>query len=110
MARAFHRDGEGHVGLSGSQARDSESLARGGIFGYGTAEPGQQGVSREQAYEWVQRNAMRSFAEQRDFKTLLLSDPDVTRVLPPAEIERAFDLTEQLKHVDHIFGRVFGVH
>jgi adenylosuccinate lyase len=64
-------------------------------------------VSREQAYEWVQRNAMRSFSEHRDFKSLLLADPDVTRVLPPAEIERAFDLNDQLKHVDHVFERVF---
>ena len=66
-----------------------------------------KGVSREQAYEWVQRNAMRSFAEQLDFKTLLLADPDVTSALPAAEIERAFDLDEQLKHVDYIFDRVF---
>jgi adenylosuccinate lyase len=66
-----------------------------------------KGVSREQAYEWVQRNAMRSFEEQRDFKALLLADPDVSRVLTAAEIERAFDLDEQLKHVDHIFDRVF---
>ena len=50
---------------------------------------------------------MRSFAEQRDFKALLLADADVTRVLSPAEIERAFDLDEQLKHVDAIFDRVF---
>jgi adenylosuccinate lyase len=66
-----------------------------------------KGISREQAYEWVQRNAMRSFAEQRDFKQLLLADADVTRVLPPADLERAFDLDEQLKHVDYIFDRVF---
>jgi len=66
-----------------------------------------RGVSREQAYEWVQRNAMRSFDEQRDFKTLLLADEDVRGALPPAEIERAFDLDEQLKHVDDIFNRVF---
>jgi len=66
-----------------------------------------RGVSREQAYEWVQRNALRSYREQRDFKTLLLADPDVTRVLTPAEIERAFDLDEQLNHVDDIFDRVF---
>ncbi len=70
-------------------------------------ELARRGVSREQAYEWVQRSAMRAFHEQRDFKTLLLADPDVTRVLPPAEIECAFDLDEQLKHVNHIFGRVF---
>ena len=66
-----------------------------------------KGVSREQAYEWVQRNAMRAFAEQLDFKALLLADADVSRVLSAAEIERAFDLDEQLKHVDHIFDRVF---
>jgi adenylosuccinate lyase len=66
-----------------------------------------QGVSREQAYEWVQRNAMRSFAEHQDFKALLLADPDVVRALPAAGIERAFDLDDQLKHVDHIFERVF---
>ena len=50
---------------------------------------------------------MRSFAEQKDFKALLASDPDLTRALTPAEIDRAFDLTEQLKYVDHIFSRVF---
>ena len=66
-----------------------------------------RGVSREQAYEWVQRNAMRSFAEGRDFKALLLADSDVARVLSGGEIERAFDLGEQLKHVDDIFDRVF---
>ncbi len=64
-------------------------------------------VSREQAYEWVQRNAMRAFHEQRDFKALLLADADVAGVLPPADIERAFDLDDQLRHVDHIFERVF---
>ena len=82
--------------------------SRGVVFsGTVLLELARRGVSREQAYEWVQRNAMRAFHEQRDFKQLLLADPDVTRVLPPADIERAFDLNEQLKHVDHIFGRVF---
>ncbi len=87
-----------------------ENLGRSrGVVFSGTVllELARKGVSREQAYEWVQRNAMRSFAEQRDFKALLLADTDVTRVLPPAEIERAFDLDEQLKHVDEIFDRVF---
>src|SRR5262249_38798528 len=77
--------------------------SRGVVFsGTVLLELARRGVSREQAYEWVQRNAMRSFDEQRDFKSLLLADPDVTRALSPAEIERAFDLDEQLKHVDHI--------
>ncbi len=82
--------------------------SRGVVFsGTVLLELAKKGVSREQAYEWVQRNAMRSFDEQLDFKTLLLADADITRALPPAEIERAFDLDEQLKHVDHIFDRVF---
>ena len=64
-------------------------------------------VAREQAYEWVQRNALRSVDERRDFKTLLLADADVSRVLPRADLERAFDLDEQFKHVDDSFDRVF---
>jgi adenylosuccinate lyase len=70
-------------------------------------ELARKGIAREQAYEWVQRNAMRAFAEQRDFKTLLLADPEIGGALSRAEIDRAFDLDEQLKHVDHIFARVF---
>ena len=66
-----------------------------------------KGVSREQAYEWVQRNAMRSVSEQRDFKALLLADRDIATALRTDEIERAFDLDEQFKHVDDIFARVF---
>jgi len=88
-----------------------ENLGRSrGVVFSGTVllELAMKGISREQAYEWVQRNAMRSFHEQTDFKQLLLADPDVTAVLPKAELERAFDLHEQFKHVDHIFDRVFG--
>ena len=87
-----------------------ENLGRSrGVVFSGTVllELARRGVSREQAYELVQRNAMRAFQEQRDFKALLLGDADVTSVLPPAEIEKAFDLGEQLQHVDHIFERVF---
>ena len=55
-----------------------ESLARRRVFRVRCCSSSRKkGVSREQAYEWVQRNAMRSFAEQRDFKALLLADPDV---------------------------------
>jgi adenylosuccinate lyase len=98
------------AGMVVNDSRMTENLNRSrGVVFSGTVllELAKKGVSREQAYEWVQRNAMRSFAEQLDFKALLLADPDVTRVLPAAEIERAFDLDEQLKHVDHIFDRVF---
>jgi adenylosuccinate lyase len=71
-------------------------------------ELARRGISREQAYEWVQRNAMRSFHEQLDFKTLLLEDQDLLGVLTAAEIEKAFDLDDQLRNVDVIFARVFG--
>ena len=70
-------------------------------------ELAKRGVSREQAYEWVQRNAMRSFHEHTSFKSLLLDDADVGGVLSPVDIERAFDLDEQLVHVAQIFNRVF---
>jgi len=70
-------------------------------------ELARRGVSREQAYDWVQRNAMRSYAEQRDFKELLLADADVTGALPRPAIDEAFNLDAQLKHVDTIFRRVF---
>jgi adenylosuccinate lyase len=82
--------------------------SRGVVFsGTVLLELARRGISREQAYEWVQRNAMRAFHEQRDFKALLLDDPDVTRVLPHREIDRAFDLDDQLRNVDAIFSRVF---
>jgi adenylosuccinate lyase len=88
--------------------RENLERSRGVVFsGTVLLELARRGISREQAYEVVQRNAMRSFHEHRDFKALLLADPDVTTLLPPAEIERAFDLDEQLRHVDAIFDRVF---
>jgi adenylosuccinate lyase len=88
--------------------RENLERSRGVVFsGTVLLELARRGVSREQAYEWVQRNAMRAFHEQRDFKGLLLADAEVTAALPPDEIERAFDLDEQLRHVDYIFNRVF---
>ena len=68
----------------------------------------QAGVSREDAYALVQRNAMKVWEEDRDFKTELLADPDVTAALSPEEIEEKFDLGYHTKHVDTIFARVFG--
>ncbi len=91
--------------------RMKENLGRSrGVVFSGTVllELARRGISREQAYEWVQRNAMRSFHEHKDFKTLLLADADLVKVLSPAEIEKAFDLNDQLRNVDAIFGRVFG--
>lgn len=66
------------------------------------------GVAREEAYAWVQRNAMRSWDGGLDFRKLVSEDADISRVLSVERIDRAFDLRAQLKNVDRIFDRVFG--
>ncbi len=68
----------------------------------------QKGVSREDAYALVQRNAMPVWRGEGDFLTLLKQDKDVKKALSDAELEELFDLGYHLKHVDHIFTRVFG--
>jgi adenylosuccinate lyase len=68
----------------------------------------QKGVSREDAYRLVQRNAMKVWQDNADFLTLLKADPDVRKALSIKEIEANFDLKYHLKHVDTIFKRVFG--
>ncbi len=70
----------------------------------------QAGVSREDSYRLVQRNAMKVWESDGALSLLelLKGDPDVTAALPPEEIEAKFDLGYHLKHVDTIFARVFG--
>ncbi|TWB91192.1 adenylosuccinate lyase [Bradyrhizobium macuxiense] len=68
----------------------------------------QKGASREDAYKFVQRNAMPVWRGEGDFQTLLKNDPDVKKYMSDAEIEEKFDLGYHLKHVDTIFKRVFG--
>jgi adenylosuccinate lyase len=68
----------------------------------------QKGVSREDAYRLVQRNAMPVWRGEGDFLTLLKADPEVALKLSPAELEACFDLGYHFKHVDLIFRRVFG--
>lgn len=69
----------------------------------------QAGVSREDAYRLVQRNAMKVWESDGELSLLelLKADPEVTAALSPAEIEDKFDLGYHLKHVDTIFARVF---
>ncbi len=107
MLRRFTRIVRGMV-VHADRMRENLERSRGVVFsGSVLLDLAKHGVSREHAYELVQRNAMRSFEEGRGFKALLLADPEVTAVLPVSAIERAFDLDEQLRHVDHIFDRVF---
>jgi adenylosuccinate lyase len=68
----------------------------------------QKGVPREDAYRLVQRNAMKVWAGEGDFLSLLKADPDVSAKLTAKELEANFDLGYHLKHVDTIFERVFG--
>jgi adenylosuccinate lyase len=108
MLRRFIRIVQGMM-VYPDRMRENLERSRGVVFsGTVLLDLARKGVSREQAYEWVQRQAMRSFAEQLDFKELLLADADVAAVMSRDEIERAFDLDEQFKHVDDIFARVFG--
>ncbi|MCI0627359.1 MAG: adenylosuccinate lyase [Acidobacteria bacterium] len=66
-----------------------------------------KGVTREEAYYWVQRNSMRVWANEGEFHKLVLADEDIARYLSQAEIERTFDLKHQLRHVDYIYQRVY---
>jgi adenylosuccinate lyase len=68
----------------------------------------EKGVSREEAYELVQRNAMKVWEWDEDFKTFLLADDVVMDLLTPREVEKCFDLKPYLKHVDIIFKRTLG--
>jgi len=68
----------------------------------------QKGVSREDAYRLVQRNAMPVWRGEGDFLSLLKADPEVRAALSEAELADQFDLGYHLKHVDTIFERVFG--
>jgi adenylosuccinate lyase len=65
------------------------------------------GVSREDAYRMVQRNAMRAWKEASNFRDLVLADREITSHVPREQIKRAFDLKRQLRNIDKIFARVF---
>jgi adenylosuccinate lyase len=109
MLRRFTRIVRGLV-VDVDRMRQNLELSRGVVFsGSVLLELAQRGISREQAYEWVQRNALRSHDEKKEFKQLLLADADIMGVLDRRTIDDAFDLKVQLKHVDAIFDRVFKV-
>ena len=109
MVRRFTRIVEGLV-VYPDRMRANLDKSRGVVFsGTVLLELASRGVSREDAYVMLQRNALRSHDEGLQFKQLLSSDPDVTSVLSPEEIGRAFDLEIQLRHVDEIIDRVFTI-
>jgi adenylosuccinate lyase len=71
-------------------------------------ELAKKGVDRQAAYVIVQRNAMRLYEENVDFKTALLSDAQLLGHMTPEEIAACFSVDYHLRHADDIFERVFG--
>jgi adenylosuccinate lyase len=68
----------------------------------------EKGVAREEAYRWVQRNAMQVWKTRENFKALVERDPDISSRLSAKEIAGVFNTKRYLKHVDKIFRKVFG--
>jgi len=67
----------------------------------------EKGIARDEAYRWVQRNALKVWENREDFQDLLRKDDDVMNVLNAQEIEKLFDISHHLTYVDTIFERVF---
>lgn len=67
----------------------------------------QKGISREDAYVYTQRNAMKVWDEGGDYKDLVMNDADISAKLSPEEIERVFDLKHYMRNVEKVFKRVF---
>lgn len=68
------------------------------------------GAPREDAYRWVQENAMAAWEQETSFRERVAADARIARHLPPQALEHAFDVQRQLRYVDAIFFRVFGTH
>jgi adenylosuccinate lyase len=84
-------------------------LTRGGIYsGQLLLELARKGVPREDAYLWVQRNALKAWDENLDFEELIEKDRDIASQLSAAEIGQVFNLDHYFRIVDKIFDRVFG--
>jgi adenylosuccinate lyase len=89
--------------------RENLDLLKGLIFsGQLLLDLVEKGALREDAYRWVQRNAMQVWETREDFRTLVERDPDIRQYLKPSEIAEVFNVERYLTHVDEIFERVFG--
>jgi adenylosuccinate lyase len=89
--------------------RENLDLLKGLIFsGQLLLDLVEKGVRREDAYRWVQRNAMQVWETREDYRTLVERDADIRQFLKPSEIAEVFNVERYLTHVDEIFDRVFG--
>ncbi len=68
----------------------------------------ERGVSREEAYAWTQRNAMKVWDEGGEYRELVVNDPDISKTLSTSEIDAVFDVKHYLRNVEKVFERVFG--
>ena len=69
----------------------------------------EHGAPREDAYKWVQSHAMTSWESETSFRDRVAADSNIAKFLKPAQLEKTFSLERQLRSVDAIFARVFGV-
>jgi adenylosuccinate lyase len=89
--------------------RENLELTQGLIFSQSVLLAlAKRGVSREKAYTMVQKQAMKAWQHNKDFKELIKDDGDIAKCLGRDDIKEVFDLDFQLRHVDTIFARVFG--
>ena len=89
--------------------RENLESMRGLVFsGQVLLELTKRGLSREEAYKIVQRNAMAAWNSKEDFKSLLAKDPEIQERLSPEELDETFDYDHQMRQTDIIFERVLG--
>ena len=92
-----------------NRMRENVDLTRGLVFSQGLLLAlTKKNLSREEAYQLVQRNSLRAWDEKKDLKALVLADPDIRRALSAEEIEKSFALDPYLDKVDDIFKKVLG--
>ena len=93
-----------------ARMRKNLDLTRGLVFsGQLLLDLAAAGMLREDAYRLVQRHAMKSWEEETDFHAAISEDPQIAKHLSPDQIAESFSLARQLRNVDQVFDRVFGV-
>jgi len=99
----------GEMRVFPERMRRNLDLTRGLVFsGQLLQDLVEAGAPREDAYKWVQENAMAAWEQETSFRERVAADSRITRHLSPQALERAFDVQRQLRYVDAIFARVFG--
>jgi adenylosuccinate lyase len=63
-------------------------------------------ISRDQAYQWVQKNSLKAWEQRRDFQDIVRTDPQIKKTLTAQEIEKCFSLDPYMKNIEYIFKRV----